>query len=238
MNRRESQKNIQGVFNFMAQAYEGDWQFRWGNTPYFQSVKNGRQESITSHVWGCMGLWMQLRRVCPELNQFVDHTKVYEILWGHDLGETYKGDISAVLQLQGEGVDKHLLEREEIKRMASSLPNRSRKDLLERFDKFESPPEKIDGPETLIAIFLDSLQGNHFCLTFGNDLPKHSATISKIINKFQVPYFRRLVEVLIDSGQPGAAKEIKQILTIHLDQIKQAKIDIDTTNLGNLILAP
>src|SRR4030042_6961290 len=112
MKSKEFASDLGGVFNLMSDAYNGNWKYRWDGTPYFDTKKNGRVESIIGHEWSCALLWLTLRRVCLALNEAVDPTEVYEICLTHDLGETHESDVSRFQQLQGQGASKHLTERE------------------------------------------------------------------------------------------------------------------------------
>lgn len=218
--------NLRGVFEFMSIAYYGNWKYRWGGTPYFDE----KTESIIGHEYGCALLWLVLRRVCPALNKIVDSTRVYEICLTHDLGETYEGDISRFQQLKGQGVDKHSSERQAINMIASKTKVATREEIIAWFDEFEKKPEEIENIEILIVRFLDSLQGDHFALTFGHDLPSHSEVISKIVNKHTVPFALRLMEVLKTTGHNEACEEVGQIFLYHKNQIKAAGINLDIEN--------
>lgn len=225
---------LSGAFHFMRHAYGANWQFRWSGTPYL-AVENNKGESIAGHMWSCIGLWLALRHLCPKLDSLVDSIEIYETLWGHDLGEIYRGDVSLVRQLKGEGTDKSVLERAEIKKMVSQADPKTQREILDRFDRMEKEPEEIDSLETLVAIFVDMLSGNHFALTFGRNQKSHSDIIQKIIDKYQVPYFKRLVQRLLELDYKEAAQEVKKVITYHVSEIKRAGIRLDTANFGNLL---
>lgn len=219
--------DLDGIYNFMAQAYQGNWQPRFQDTPYMQALEDeGKIESILSHQWSCMALWFQTRRLCPNLNLLVNSEVLYEILLHHDLGETYTGDVSMVKQIKGHGANKYTLERQEIAKITKQLPPVIQKELLHLFDLFETRPEKTKKLEVLVAKFLDTLQGDHFALTFGNDLPKHSVMINKIVNKKFVTYAKQLMDFLKEKGHLKAKEEVQQITNHHLIQIKAAGIQI------------
>ncbi len=234
---QKTSPRLKGLRQFLKQVSYGNWQFRWSHVPYFDTAKTGKTESIVAHEWGCIIFWLGLRRVCPNLDAVVDSTKIYEILTIHDLGETYRGDISAVSQLNGQGVNKHLVERREILKITKSLGNDSSREIITLFDKFESELGKITELEVLVANFIDSLQGNHFVLDFGHDLQAHSETINKIINKYEVPQFKRLIDRLLELGHQKAAEEVRGVISNHVDEIKGMGIKLDTTNFGGLLIS-
>src|SRR3989338_4634878 len=112
---KDLEKSLEGMYKFMALSYHGNWQYRWNGTPWLENnIKSGRNEPITGHEWACIGFWFYLSRICPALSALVDKGEIYERLWSHDLGETFAGDISQFLQLNGKGINKHLLERKKI----------------------------------------------------------------------------------------------------------------------------
>src|SRR5574340_1134190 len=176
---------LDGIYLFLSEAYKGNWQYRWGGgIPYMNSVnKKGHQESILAHQWSMMALWYQLRRLCPNLDKVVSSEKIYEIILNHDLGETYTGDISVFAQVRDKIRDKHLLERQELAKMAKSLPKSSQKGMLAIFDQYEQEADQIKSPEVLLARFLDALQGDHFAMVFGDKLPKNNPIIKTIVQK-------------------------------------------------------
>ena len=131
-------KDLTGIFKFLSKAYNANWTLRWSHTPYMsKALASGKTESILGHKWAMMELWYQLRRVCPNLNAAIDSKKFYEIVLNHDLGETFLGDISAIRQLNGEGLDKHIAEHQELEKMSTDLPKYSARDMLDSFDEFE-----------------------------------------------------------------------------------------------------
>ncbi len=226
---KELNSKIDGVYRLMADAYNGNWKFRWGGTPYFDTDKTGSVESVVAHEWGCSLFWLVLRRACPALDKAVNSNEVYEILLTHDLGETHQGDISRFRQLQGHGEGKHLSERDAIDLMTQPVESDTRLAILNWFDEFEKRPEEMTKLEVLVAKFIDSLQGDHFALTFGHDLPANSELISKIVNKHTVPYARRLMEVLEQKGHFEAKEEVLQIFRHHIEGMSAVGIKLDTT---------
>lgn len=231
MKNKKSQKQLDDIYNFMSDAYNGNWKFRWGSTPYFDTAKTGKTESIIGHEWSCCIFWVILRRACPALNSIVDSTKIFEMLLSHDLGETHLGDVSRFLQLQGHGKDKQITEGESIKFMIKELDNKTKNEINNLFEGFERKPDEMNDLESLVTKFLDSLQGNHFALIFGHNLHEYSEPISKIVNKHFFTYAQKLLDVLESSGYTEAKKEIKEILDHHVDLIKSKGINLDITNL-------
>ena len=220
-------KDLTGIFKFLSKAYNANWTLRWSHTPYMsKALASGKTESILGHKWAMMELWYQLRRVCPNLNAAIDSKKFYEIVLNHDLGETFLGDISAVRQLNGEGLDKHIAEHQELEKMSTDLPKYSARDMLDSFDEFEKEINSIDDLEILLAKFIDILQGDHFALTFGNDLSKHADIIRRIVNEKFTACVKRFVEVLEKMGRSEACKELLEIERFHINQIREAGIDI------------
>lgn len=227
---KEIGQSIEGMYTLLSKAYEGNWQNRWRDTPYLRdALKEGRVEAITGHVWGAMEFWFLLRRACPNLNSLVDTTEVYEILLNHDLGETYKGDVPLFRKINGE-IDDKVAERLGVEEISEQLPD-TKKELVGWFDKFEGEIENVDSLEILVAKWIDNLQGNHFALTFGKELPKYSKPINKILQIRFVPYTNRLIEVLQEKGEQEAINEVKQVAKHHTELIKAAGIDFDTSGL-------
>jgi 5'-deoxynucleotidase YfbR-like HD superfamily hydrolase len=219
---------LNSAYVFMVEAYNGNWKYRWGSTPYFDADKTGKAESVVAHEWACGLFWLTLRRICPALDSAVNSTEVYERLFTHDLGETHLGDISRFQQLQGQGANKGKTEHEAIHLMVETVDAATRQTILNWFDEFEEKPDQMEKLEVLVAKFVDSLQGDHFCLTFGHDLPSHSEPISKIVNKHTVPFAKRLMEVLEKSGYHEAKEEVRQIFHHHIKEIQAAGITLET----------
>src|SRR6266404_333916 len=116
-------EEIAATYAFMKNVYFGNWSYRWEGTPHMNNIlKKNQRESILAHQLGCIGFWFNLRRICPNLNKLVDSEKIYEILWGHDLGEIFAGDVSQAMQVKGRGMGKTEIERKEIKKMAGKIP--------------------------------------------------------------------------------------------------------------------
>jgi len=229
---------LKQIYSFLAGVYPGNWQTRWGKTPYMSSFADqedinnfvfskGKFESVPGHVWACIGLWMQLRRICPNLNKLVDSEEIYERLWAHDIGETEMGDISLAVKIHGRLDEGKMDERKDFIKLTSSLPSREAKLLLGWFDEFEGVSEKENLLETLVARWVDNLQGDHFALVFGNDLSRHSETIEKIVKKRSAARSRALVDYLGKSGKKRAANEVWEITKAHIQIIQEAGIKIN-----------
>lgn len=230
MGRNEIKGDLDGMYRLLSESYKGNWQYRWQDTPYLREAVEGKKtESVVGHEWGTMDFWFHLRRLCPRLGSLVDTTKVYEILLNHDLGETNEGDIPLYRKING-AKDNKQSEREGLKKITGSLP-KIQDDMLAWFDEFEQEIDKINGLEVLIAKWIDTLQGNHFALTFGNDLPYYSEPINRILQIRFVVYTNRLLDVLESRNQPEAVDEVKQVAKHHADTIKAAGIDFDTSKL-------
>lgn len=212
-----NKKSLDGLYDFMRQAYGANWQYRFAATAYMSKANaRGLKESVLAHQWSLMILWFQLRRVATELDKVVDETKLYEILMIHDLGETFSGDTPMVAQMAGKGRNKQETERKGIQLLGKNLPSKNLSDMLTLFDKFEMNPQSVSSIEFLLARFIDYLQGAHFALVFGNDLSKHSEIISKIVRNKWVECAMRLIDVLKQKGFKGAAEEVRLISNHHI----------------------
>ena len=216
------------MYEFMADAYHGNWQYRWAQTPYLKKqIATGKNEPISGHQWACIGFWFYLRRVCPSLDELVDPVEVYERLWSHDLGETFQGDVSQFRQLKGEGSHKHIIERKEIVKMGRKMPKKMLNQLLQWFDEFEDDYNKMDKLEVLTAKFIDTLQGDHFAMVFGKDLREHSEVISKIVNRTFISVTLRFLKVLKSQGHKKAYNEVKAVANNHIKNIRQAGVKLN-----------
>ena len=221
-------KSLDGIYDFMSNAYYGNWQYRWDQTPYLQkNIKRGKNESILAHQWACIGFWFYLSRICPSLAKLVSTTEIYERLLFHDLGETFEGDISQFLQMQGRGVGKHKTERKEVKKISKTILKKMQRELLKHFDEFEEDFVNMKKLEVIISKFIDLLQGNHFALVFGNNLKGNSEIISKIVNKRFMKIADRLLEVLKKGGHKEAYQEVVGVIKHHLESTKKAGIKIN-----------
>ncbi len=230
MGTKEIKSSLDGMYQLLSEGYKGNWQYRWQDTPYLEeAVKSGKVESVVGHEWGTMEFWFHLRRLCPKLDSLVDTTKVYEILLNHDLGETNEGDIPLYRKING-AKDNKESERDGLKQITDSLPE-TQNELLAWFDEFEQEVGKIDRLEMLIAKWMDNLQGNHFALTFGKDLPHYSEPINNNLQIRFVAYTNRLLDVLEGRNEAEAMDEVRQVALHHANVIKAAGINFDTSRL-------
>ena len=221
---------LESVYQLLSESYKGNWQYRWKDTPYLEdAVKSGKVESVVGHVWGTMEFWFHLRRLCPKLDSLVDTIEVYEILLNHDLGETNAGDVPLYRKVHG-AKDNKEGERNDLEQMSDRLPGMQQK-LLAWFDEFEQKIEKVDKLEVLIAKWMDTLQGNHFALTLGKNLPEYSKPINGILQIRFVAYTNRLLEILEVRNELEAVNEVKRVAQHHVEVIKTAGIDFDTSKL-------
>ncbi|MFC1626038.1 HD domain-containing protein [Patescibacteria group bacterium] len=228
---KESEKQMEGMYGVLAEAYLGNWQYRWRDTSYLENaLREGKVEPITGHAWGTMEFWFLLRRVCPNLESLVDSRELYEILLNHDLGETYKGDVPLYKKIYGEVDDKEV-ERQGVEKICEQLPDAS-EELIRWFDEFEKDVDKVDRLEIIVAKWIDNLQGNHFAMTFGEELSKHSKPINSILQIRFVPYTNRLIQVLEDRKEENAVGEVKEIVRYHTKLIKAKGINFDTSRLN------
>ena len=222
--------SLRGLYSFLGQAYGGNWQYRWQNTPFLEeATKSGHTESVAGHEWAAMEFWFNLRRLCPNLDSIVDSIEVYEILLNHDLGETRSGDVPFFQKYHGVVDDKEA-ERACLEELCSSLP-KTRDELLAWFDEFEKDVVKINSLEVLVAKWVDTLQADHFGLTFGKKLPEYSKPINGILQMRFVAITNRLIEVLDKNGL-GALNEVRQVAKYHVSAITAAGISFDSSKLN------
>jgi 5'-deoxynucleotidase YfbR-like HD superfamily hydrolase len=218
-----NKKSLNGIYEFMSNVYEGNWSYRWSGTPHMiNSLSKNKRESILAHQLACIGFWFNLRRICPNLSKLVDSTKIYEIFWGHDLGEIFTGDVSQTMQVKGYGLNKKKVERQEIIKMSKKAPKEISKILLHNFDLYENDYEKINSLEILVCKLIDNMQGNHFAIVFGNDFKIHSNLISKIVNRSLIRAARQLLKVLKQKRNKKAHKEAELLIEHHLGVIKKS----------------
>ncbi len=217
--------DIDGMFEFMTRTFPGNWQYRCGDTPYMLAAEQGgKRESIVGHVWACIGMWMQMRAICPALAALVDTDELNQIFWVHDLGETITGDVSSYQQLQGLGTDKHLLEHEEIRMLTDCLPKGIQENYLTVFDAFEQPLAEMTKLEYLVAKFIDIVEGNHFVLSYGVDLGSHSTAVAAILEKKLTPRTLRLLSVLQEGGHTAAYVEVRVLAKSHVELFQKAGV--------------
>lgn len=221
-------KLLDGIYEFMAKVYHGNWQYRFVDTPYMTKMNSGgKRESIIAHQWALMEFWFQIRRVCRNLNEAVDSIKLYEMIMNHDLGEIAKGDVPLVRQISGEGKDKHLIEHQEIKALTKSLDRETADKILDDFEEFETKPDEMESIEALVAKFLDYLGGNHFALVFGNNFTENSELIGKIVSTRWVLYTQELIKRLKKGNYVEAAEEVRKLAEHHVGEIVKAGIKFE-----------
>jgi len=224
---KQKEKNITAVYDFMSNVYLGNWQYRFKGTPHMRNAFKKRQkESILAHELACIGLWFNLRKLCPNLDKLVNSERIYEILWCHDLGEIIAGDVSLALQVKGRGTDKNEIERKEIIKMAGKISKKTLRALINYFDAFEEKVERMNNLEIIVSKLIDNIQGHHFALIFGNDHKKHSELINKILNRSFVPRARRLLQVLKERKHKKAYEEAKWIIESFVEQFKKAGVEL------------
>jgi 5'-deoxynucleotidase YfbR-like HD superfamily hydrolase len=224
---KQKEKDLTSVYDFMSNVYLGNWQYRFKGTPHMRNAfKKGQKESILAHELACIGLWFNLRRICPNLNKLVNSEKIYEILWTHDLGEIYASDVSLALQVQGRGTDRHKRERESIIKMAGKIPKKTLNALLQNLDSFEGEVEKMTDLEIVLCKWLDNVQGHHFALTFGNDHKENSDLINKILNYSFVPRSRKLLQILKERKYKKAYEEAKWLIDNFTEQFRKAGVEL------------
>lgn len=193
-----------------------------------KNTKNNRNESILAHQWACVGFWLTLKDICPALSKLVNTEEIYERVWSHDMGETFIGDISQFRQINGDGVNKHLLEQKEIERMTKFLPTKTSRKLRGYFQDFEKPIEKITKLEALVSKLIDTIQGNHFALVYAEGLQENRESVKKIVERTSVRVAAQLLKVLKQKGHTKAYREVMVIVDHHLDCYKKLGIKIDT----------
>lgn len=192
-----------------------------------KNIIAGKNESILAHQWACIGFWLTLQDVCPALRALVDTREIYERVWSHDMGETFIGDISQFRQINGDGINKHLLEQKEIERITKFLPFKTSRKLRGYFQDFEKPIEKITKLEALVSKLIDTIQGNHFALVFAEGLSENKESVKKIVERTSVRTACRLLNVLKESGHKKAHDEVLVVISHHLNYYKKLGIKID-----------
>jgi 5'-deoxynucleotidase YfbR-like HD superfamily hydrolase len=228
--KKRADKTLDSIYKFMADNYQGNWSYRWGGVPWMQkNIKAGKNESILAHQWACMGFWLTLRDVCPALNALVNTQEIYERVWSHDMGETFVGDISQFRQINGDGVDKHLLEQQEIERMTKFVSAKTSRKIRSYFKEFEKPIEKITKLEALVSKLIDTLQGNHFALVFAEGLKssENKDSVKKIVERTSVRSANQLLKILKQRGHIKAYDEVLAVVNHHLNYYRKLGIKID-----------
>lgn len=227
-------KSFNQIFEFLAHLYRGNWEYRWGQVPFMDQDSNSlKGESILAHQWSCITLWMLLKDQLPALSKLVDSARLYECLAIHDIGEIVVGDVPKVEQLKVGSNRKQEIERREIDTDIENLPPELQTLIRNYYHDytFEEKPDIT----TLLARYLDNMQGNHFGLVYGKDLSKYSALISKIVDKYFLPIAKKLFD-LASSLDPKAGNEIQSLTDYHLEAIRKAGITLRWFEPSNHIL--
>src|SRR3989344_3267108 len=248
-----ARKKLRQIYSFMERAYPANWQTRWNKTPYMTSFaeqeeidkfvnKIGKLESVPGHVWACIGLWMSLRQLCPNLDKLVNSEEIYERLWAHDLGETYRGDISYAIKIHSRLDEGKEEERKDLVKLTSNLPLKERERLICWFDEFEEKKdEKGIKLEVLVARWIDNLQGDHFALVFGNNLARYKETLEKITKMRSAGRSKRLIDYLKQRTRSKkgnhqsyikAAGDVRAVILAHIKFLSEKKIKLDLSELG------
>lgn len=220
-------KKFDGMYRFVAEAYKGNWQYRFGKTPHMTVARKAKKlESVHGHAWACMQFWFQMRRLCPALARIVDALTIYELLLNHDLGEVYNGDVSIHIVVQGKPHNKKG-ERSALQRLVQPLTRETRREIVAGFDAFETHVAHVTRLDILVAKLIDCLEGNHFAFTFGNDFSRHEQSIIGIMKIRFVPYMKRLVQALEETNAKEAAEEMRVLARYHFKQLQKAGINLD-----------
>lgn len=110
--------------------------------------------------------------------------------------------------------------------LISKLPKGIHDVFINSYSNFENETNS-DKIEDLIARWIDNLQGDHFALTFGNNLPEYSSVIEKIIKQRSILRSYRLINHLKQHQLIEAAEEVDLVTKTHIGLIKQAGITIN-----------
>ena len=112
---------------------------------------SGRRESTAEHSWRLALLAMLLCGEDPQL----DRLRVVQLALVYDLGETYDGDIPAVVQ--SDPVAKEHMERAAVERLSGFLPAKAAAELQKLWEEYEAcrTPEArlvkaLDKAETIL----------------------------------------------------------------------------------------
>jgi 5'-deoxynucleotidase YfbR-like HD superfamily hydrolase len=227
VQKKNITKKFDGMYRFVAEAYQGNWQYRFRKNPFMVAARKAkRSESVHGHAWACMEFWFHLQRICPALRRHVNALVVYELLLNHDLGEVYNGDVSIHTVVQGKPHNKEG-ERSALKRLVEPLASDVRREIVANFDAFETPIARAAEVEVLVAKLIDALEGNHFAFVFGKDFSRHEQLIIGIMRIRFIPYMRRLIQVLEEMDAQEAAEEMRTLARRHFTQLQKAGINLD-----------
>lgn len=218
-------KKYTQIFDFLAHLYRGNWEYRWKKVPFMDQDSNDQKgESILAHQWSCISLWILLKPTMPALAKIIDSAKLYECLAMHDIGEIVVGDVPKIEQLKVGSSRKQEIERRELDADIENLPNDVQTLIRNYYHDYTF--EEFPNITTLLARYLDNIQGNHFGLVYGHDLPEHSDLISKIVKSYFLPISNQLFD-LATSLDSQAGVEIKSLTDYHLQTIAIAGINLD-----------
>lgn len=138
-----SNKSLLGILNFLheSEGLKRELRHSW--------LSDGRRESVAEHTWRMALMAIALHK---EIDENIDIGHVLKMIIVHDLGEVYAGDY----QVYGKAVpeNKHELEEESLNKLLSTLPNYSKRKILDLWNEFENR-ETI---EAKFAVALDKLE--------------------------------------------------------------------------------
>lgn len=248
-----TEAQIRGAYTFMANLSGLDFQTRWGKTPYMEDFASqsdlmefieskGKFEPVSSHILMCIGYWILLKDICPNLSEVADSDQVIQRLWVHDIGEALVGDTPMVAKLTSNmniGKDD---EREAYTQLISVLPKKVQVRLSKYFEEFEEGAGEYLPIPARIARWIDYMQGDHFAITHGKNLSQHQEVIEKVIKKRSILRARQLIDGLGEWSQRylhemkepylKAAKEVEAVTRVHIKLIREAGVSVDLTEFG------
>lgn len=79
---------------------------------------------------------------------------------------------------------------------------------------------------------MDNLQGDHFAMTFGNNLGKHSEAIEKVVKKRSAARARDLINFLQSDSHSQAAAEVGAVMQFHANKFREAGVELNLSELG------
>lgn len=136
-------QDVSGILNFLheSEGLKRELRHSW--------LSDGRRESVAEHTWRMALMAIALHKV---VDANIDIGHVLKMIIVHDLGEVYAGDY----QVYGKAVpeNKHELEEKALKKILSTLPSYSQKEIMDLWDEFENR-ETI---EAKFGVALDKLE--------------------------------------------------------------------------------
>ncbi|MBI5045041.1 MAG: HD domain-containing protein [Candidatus Levybacteria bacterium] len=226
-------EQFDGVYAFMKQVYPAYSRMRFRGSPYMTEpipdlIFEG-QESIADHMWASMLMWEATHPIMPSLVQTLNPDLISQFILTHDIGEIANGDVSAVLQLNGHGINRAEHELESFYDLTSLLPQPSQ----DRFNKIhlhyeneKNDPQTLD-KNVLMAKIMDMIQGGHFVLAHSTNLSTMPDIQINIVTTKLLPYVDRLIQVLKDEGQLEAISEMRTLIKHHLFQLQKLGINVE-----------